>query len=190
MNAINFKKVLYRLTLVSLTYITYGINAQEIAEVNIDHEKFFNQIILQNLPVYFPLKKEGFKRMSSSYGLRNHPVLKKKIFHSGIDLAAKTGTPIYASANGKVTTAGYSEHYGNYIIIQHKGNYKTLYGHMLKKAVAKKNIVRQGELIGFVGSTGRSTGPHLHFEIFESNKNIDPYKFWIKTIKKYPKIIL
>ncbi|WP_188112272.1 M23 family metallopeptidase [Aquimarina sp. RZ0] len=140
--------------------------------------------ILQKIPIRFPVDMKGFKRLSSGYGMRIHPILKRKKFHYGLDLSAKKGTAIYASAAGKITSARYSSSYGNYVIIKHESGYSTLYGHMMKKIVKKNQDVKQGDIIGYVGSTGRSTGPHLHFEIIQSNKKIDPIRFWKKLIKR------
>jgi len=139
------------------------------------------------LPVYFPVRQLGFKRVSSMYGERVHPTLKRRKFHSGVDLAAKRGTPIYSAADGKVVLAGRSPTYGIYVVIQHPNAYATMYGHMQKKVVKEGIIVKQGEVIGHVGSTGRSTGPHLHFEVFKNGKNIDPYKFWMNSMDDYLK---
>jgi len=139
------------------------------------------------IPVYFPVRHLGFKRVSSQYGMRNHPIKKKRKFHSGLDLAAKRGTPIYASADGKVILDGHSPSYGIYVLVQHPNSYATMYGHMQKKVVKEGDIVEQGEVIGHVGSTGRSTGPHLHFEIFKNGKNIDPFKFWMNRMDDYYK---
>ena len=116
--------------------------------------------------------------------MRKHPISKTNRFHSGLDLAAKKGTPIYASANGVIVVSKYSKIYGNYVIIDHNSGYRTLYGHMLLAVVKKNQTIKQGSIIGYVGSTGRSTGPHLHYEILEHDKNIDPFRFWVSTLKK------
>lgn len=145
---------------------------------------------LQGVPIYFPLEKKGFKRISSRFGMRRHPTLNKNRFHAGLDLAAAQGTPVYASANGEVISANYSKTYGNYVILRHGSKFKTLYGHMSKRAVVKSQKVRQGQIIGYVGSTGRSTGPHLHYEIIKGNKTIDPFSFWMKILQKQTLVTL
>lgn len=142
---------------------------------------------LQKRPIYFPLPVKSFIRISSAYGIRKHPVFKKNKFHYGLDLVAKKGTPIYASAHGKVIKAAFSSTYGNYIIIDHCDGYKTLYAHMMMSKVKQGQTVKQGAVIGFVGSTGKSTGPHLHYEILRKNKKIDPYRYWMTTTKEWQK---
>lgn len=113
----------------------------------------------------FPLP-EGV--LTSRFGDRINPVSGNKVFHRGIDLAAPAGTPVFACADGTVTETGYSNIYGNYIILNHSGNRESLYGHLLEKKIKLHDTVKSGNIIGSVGSTGQSTGPHLHFEIHES----------------------
>ena len=110
--------------------------------------------------------------ITCKYGMRTHPVTKKYKLHSGIDLRCSTGTKVYAANAGTVTTSGYSSAWGNYIIINHGGGYTTLYAHLKSRNVSKDAKVKQGDVIGYSGNTGYSTGPHLHLEI---NKNGSPY---------------
>ncbi len=110
----------------------------------------------------------------SKYGYRTHPITGKYTMHNGIDIAAETGTEIYASLDGAVTSAGYSDSYGYYIIVEHSKNVETLYAHCSKLKVKKGDKVQKGDIIGLVGSTGWSTGPHLHFEIRVGGYRIDP----------------
>ena len=107
-----------------------------------------------------------FRRISSRFGKRKHPTLSRMKLHKGVDYAAKTGTPIKAAGDGKVTFRGRKGGYGKTVILQHGGRYSTLYAHMsrFKKGVYAGKRVKQGQIIGYVGSTGRSTGPHLHYE--------------------------
>ena len=116
----------------------------------------------------------GNYRLTSAYGYRADPFTGVRSFHTGIDLAINTGTPIKASMEGKIATAGWNNVYGNYVIITHSNGYRTLYAHMQKYIVATGQKVNQGETIGYVGSTGYSTGPHLHFSVYKNNKLIDP----------------
>ncbi len=115
-------------------------------------------------------------RMSSGYGMRRHPVLGYNKMHKGVDFAASRGTPIYAAGNGVIEKAGRNGGYGNYIRIRHNNGLKTAYAHMYKfaKGIKVGKRVYQGEVIGYVGSTGRSTGPHLHFEVIKNGKQINP----------------
>ncbi len=113
--------------------------------------------------------------LSSSYGWRDSPFnAGKRTFHGGIDMASNTGTPIYAALDGTVTAVGYNATYGNYVIITHHSGYKTLYGHMKSTACRKGNFVYTNTVIGYVGSTGMSTGPHLHFTVYKNGKTINP----------------
>ena len=113
-------------------------------------------------------------RMSSGYGMRRHPVLGYGKMHKGVDFAAPTGTPIYAAGDGTVEKAGRFSSYGNYVRIRHNNNLKTAYAHMSRIAAKGGARVRQGDVIGYVGTTGRSTGPHLHYEVMVGNKQVNP----------------
>lgn len=113
-------------------------------------------------------------RWTSPYGKRVDPIAKVESFHTGTDMACPTGTPIVASMSGKVITSGVSRVYGNYVIIDHGNNYQTLYAHMSKIIAQKGQWVSQGTRIGLVGSTGYSTGPHLHFTVYKNGKMINP----------------
>ena len=108
------------------------------------------------------------------YGMRTHPITGVYKLHSGVDLRATSGTNVYAANSGTVTRATYSSAYGNYVMIDHGGGVVTLYGHMKKLAVSKGQTVRRGQVIGYVGSTGYSTAPHLHFEIIKNAKYTNP----------------
>ncbi|MDD4280015.1 MAG: M23 family metallopeptidase [Candidatus Sumerlaeales bacterium] len=116
----------------------------------------------------------SYRRISSQFGSRRHPVYKRTRFHSGMDLSAPTGTRVYASDSGQISFAGWRGGYGRCIIIDHHNGYKTLYGHMSRLLVSTGSNVKRGSTIGLVGSTGVSTGPHLHFEIRKNNTPINP----------------
>ncbi len=115
-------------------------------------------------------------RMSSGYGMRKHPILGYKKMHAGIDFAARTGTPIYAAANGRISYIGRKGGYGKYISIKHNSSLETAYAHMskFKSGLKQGSRVKQGDVIGYVGSTGRSTGPHLHYEVKVNGKRVNP----------------
>ena len=113
-------------------------------------------------------------RMSSNYGLRSHPILGYKRMHAGIDFAAPSGTPIHAVTDGRVTIAGWHGGHGKYVRLAHAGNLGSGYGHMSRIAVKPGQQVRRGQVVGYVGSTGLSTGPHLHYELYRGGKTIDP----------------
>jgi len=115
-----------------------------------------------------------FSRVSSGYGMRFHPVLGSQRAHLGIDYAAPTGTPVRTVGDGVVTFAGWQRGYGNFIVIQHRNKQETAFAHLSRIDVKRGQRVTQGEFIGAVGSTGMSTGPHLHFEFRENGKHLDP----------------
>ena len=124
-------------------------------------------------------------RISSNFGMRKHPISGFNKMHKGVDFAAPTGTPIYAGGNGIVEYVGRNGGYGKYIRIRHNNGYKTAYAHLsnYKKGISKGVRVNQGEVIGYVGSTGNSTGPHLHYEIIYQNKHINPLKLKLPSGK-------
>ena len=116
-------------------------------------------------------------RDTSDYGWRTSPISGRETFHNGIDMAVDEGTPVYASCSGTVQEAGYSDVYGNYIIINHGNGITTLYGHMSEIYVSSGDTTKNGTCIGRTGSTGMSTGPHLHFAVFKDGKPIEPEQF-------------
>ncbi len=124
-------------------------------------------------------------RISSGYGRRKHPILGYSRMHKGIDFAAPTGTPIYAAGDGRVSFAGRKGGYGNYLRIKHTGKYDTAYAHLSRFAsgIRPGKRVKQGQIIAYVGSTGRSTGPHLHYEILAYGKQVNPAGVKFKTGK-------
>ena len=113
-------------------------------------------------------------RLTSRFGTRADPFTGVKSSHTGVDMACPTGTPIYAAMSGKVVVAGWSNVFGNYIIINHENGYQTLYGHLSKRIAQQGQRVSQGTRIGLAGSTGYSTGPHLHFTVYKNGKLVDP----------------
>jgi murein DD-endopeptidase MepM/ murein hydrolase activator NlpD len=116
-------------------------------------------------------------RLSSDYGMRNHPVTGGRRAHKGVDLAGPVGTPILATADGTVARADWFSSYGLYVQLEHGGNLQTRYGHMSRLNVAAGQHVRKGEVIGYVGSTGRSTGPHLHYEVRINGQAVNPVPY-------------
>jgi murein DD-endopeptidase MepM/ murein hydrolase activator NlpD len=124
-------------------------------------------------------------RISSNFGMRKHPISGFNKMHKGVDFAAPIGTPVYAGGNGVIEMIGANGGYGKYIRIRHNNEYKTAYAHLnsYKKGINKGVRVNQGDIIGYVGSTGRSTGPHLHYEIIYQNKQINPLKLKLPSGK-------
>lgn len=116
-------------------------------------------------------------RLSSNYGMRTHPVTGGRRAHKGVDLAGPVGTPIYATADGVVSRADWFSSYGLYISIEHGGAIQTRYGHLSRLNVAANQRVKKGDLIGYMGSTGRSTGPHLHYEVRLAGEAVNPIPY-------------
>ncbi len=125
-------------------------------------------------------------RISSRFGNRKHPILGYTRLHAGVDFAAPTGTPIYAAGDGTLTYVGRKGGYGNYVKIRHNGTYSTAYAHASKfaKGMKKGTRVKQGQVIAYVGSTGRSTGPHLHYEVHKNGKQINPQNAKFNIVRK------
>ena len=138
--------------------------------------------MLSHLPAIQPIANKDMTRLASGFGMRMHPILKIGKMHAGTDFAAHTGTPIYATGDGKVKLAGRSGGYGNVVIINHGYGYETLYGHMSKTKAKTGQNVKRGDIIGYVGSTGLSTGPHLHYEIHKDGKPIDPISYFYQDV--------
>jgi len=135
--------------------------------------------LLAAIPAIQPVKKQDLTRMASGYGWRSDPFTKARKKHYGMDFTAPRGTPIYASGNGKVIRADQgSLGYGKHIRIDHGFGYISLYAHMSKYNVRKGQKVKRGDLIGFVGNTGRSQAPHLHYEVHKNGKKINPINFY------------
>ena len=121
--------------------------------------------------------------LTSGFGMRNHPILRRRARHNGVDLAAPRGTPVYATADGVVEMAQRFSSYGNYVQIDHGGEIETRYAHLSSYTVVPGQEVQIGDLIGYVGSTGRSTGPHLHYEVRIANEAVNPIPYMVAQIE-------
>jgi murein DD-endopeptidase MepM/ murein hydrolase activator NlpD len=131
-----------------------------------------------SIPSLMPLRTAS---LTSGYGMRTHPVLRKRRAHKGVDLAAPTGTPIYATADGIVSKAERFSSYGLYVSMEHGAQVQTRFAHMSRIAVANGQNVKKGDIIGYVGSTGRSTGPHLHYEVRVAGRAVNPIPYMTET---------
>ena len=131
-----------------------------------------------SVPSRMPL--EG-SQLTSGYGMRTHPVLGSRRQHQGIDLAAPTGTPVYATADGLVGRADWYSSYGLYISVNHGAAMETRYAHLSRLAVTAGDFVKKGDVIGYVGSTGRSTGPHLHYEVRVEGVAVNPIPYMVES---------
>jgi murein DD-endopeptidase MepM/ murein hydrolase activator NlpD len=146
----------------------------EIAGLAEEKEK-----LLKAIPTIKPVKNEDLTRMASGYGYRSDPFTKARKFHRGMDFTAPRGTPVYATGNGIVKRADRrSSGYGRHVRINHGFGYISLYAHLYKYVVKRGQKVKRGDLIGFVGSTGRSQAPHLHYEIIKDGKRVNPLNFY------------
>ncbi len=134
--------------------------------------------MLASIPAIKPIKDEDQTRMASGYGMRMHPILKYRKMHKGMDFTAPTGTPIYASGNGVVKKAHRSSTFGKVVYIDHGYGYETIYAHMSKIVAKKRQKVKRGDLIGYVGNTGRSAAPHLHYEVHKNGHAVNPIYYY------------
>ena len=148
--------------------------------------------MLASIPAIQPVSNKDLSRMASGFGYRIHPIYKTNKFHAGMDFSAKTGTPIYSTGDGTVYKVRKSKRgYGNHVVINHGFGYKTLYAHMSKYTVKKGQKIKRGDIIGYVGNTGTSVAPHLHYEVHKDGKKINPVNFYYNdlTPAKYEKML-
>ncbi|TAH02910.1 MAG: M23 family peptidase [Sphingobacteriales bacterium] len=176
----------------TLNVISARIESQEKSYKEIEGMLRNKEKLLASTPAIQPVANKDLKRVASGFGSRIDPVYKTIKFHAGLDFAAPQGTPIYATADGRVTTAGNTGNgFGNHVEINHGYGYETLYGHMFKIKVRSGQVVKRGEVIGWVGSTGKSTGPHLHYEVHKGGRPLDPIYFFYNdlTPEQYQQIL-
>jgi murein DD-endopeptidase MepM/ murein hydrolase activator NlpD len=139
--------------------------------------------MLASIPAIQPVANKDLKRMASGYGMRIHPIYKTAKMHSGMDFTAPVGTEIHATGNGTVITVGFGDRgYGNHVILNHGFSYQTLYGHMSKIVVRPGQKLNRGDLIGYVGNSGTSTGPHLHYEVHKNRNPVNPINFYYNDL--------
>jgi murein DD-endopeptidase MepM/ murein hydrolase activator NlpD len=150
------------------------------------------EVFLASIPAISPIADKDLTRFASGYGYRIHPIYRTRKMHTGIDLTAPTGTEVYATGDGKIIKTGYTPGgYGKRIIVDHGFGYKTLYAHLNDIYVKEGQKVKRGELIGAVGNTGRSTAPHLHYEVRKNNKTENPVNYYYNdlTPEQYDEVI-
>ncbi|MBS7785742.1 M23 family metallopeptidase [Flavobacterium sp. CYK-55] len=139
--------------------------------------------LLAAIPAIQPVKNEQMRQMASGFGYRTDPFTKVRKFHEGMDFSAKTGTPIYATGDGVVARAdNTASGYGNHIVIRHGYGYETLYGHLSRYNCRAGQSVKRGDVIGYVGSTGRSEAPHLHYEVHKGGEVVNPLNYYYGNI--------
>lgn len=167
-----------RLDILQKEIVVQSKSLDEIAKLAKEKEK-----LLSAIPAIQPVRNEDLKRMASGYGMRSDPFTKVRKMHWGMDFSAPRGTPVYATGDGVVVRAdNRATGYGNHIEIDHGYGYKTLYAHLYKYNVRKNQKIKRGELIGFVGSTGRSDGPHCHYEVSKDGERINPINFYYGSL--------
>tara|TARA_B100000683_G_scaffold64845_1_gene63325 strand:+ start:210 stop:1184 length:975 start_codon:yes stop_codon:yes gene_type:complete len=160
----------------------------DIAKLIKNKEKYW-----ASRPAIQPVSNKDLTRLASGYGYRIDPIYKTRKFHQGIDFTAPTGTPIYATGNGVVVrTQKLRTGYGQNVIIDHGYGYRSLYAHMSKILVKRGQKVKRGEVIGKVGSTGKSTAPHLHYEVIKNGRKLNPIEFFYSDLnpEEYEKMII
>ena len=143
--------------------------------------------MLMSIPAIQPVANVDLRRMASGYGYRIHPIYKVRKMHTGMDFSAPIGTPIYATGDGTISDDNGNDKvgghgYGKYVVIDHGYGYKTLYGHMSKIDVRPGEKIKRGDLIGYIGNTGASTAPHLHYEVIKNGEKINPINFFYNDL--------
>lgn len=167
-----------RLDIIQKQMVIQSKSLDEIAILAEEKEKF-----LEAIPAIQPVRNKDLKRMASGYGWRTDPFTKARKMHRGMDFTAPRGTPIFATGNGKITRAdNNSSGFGKHIRIDHGHGYLTIYAHLSKYNVTKGQKVKRGDLIGFVGNTGRSEAPHLHYEVWKDKERINPINFYYGSL--------
>jgi hypothetical protein len=147
--------------------------------------------MLASIPSIMPVSNKDLKRTASGWGMRMHPIYRIPRFHYGMDFTAPTGTDVVATGNGIVKEVDRNAGYGNIIVIDHGYGYETLYGHLSRTNVKVGQTINRGDLIGFVGSTGASTAPHLHYEVMKNGQKVNPQNYYFQDLNpmEYEKMI-
>jgi murein DD-endopeptidase MepM/ murein hydrolase activator NlpD len=139
--------------------------------------------LLRAIPAIQPVSNKNLSRVASGFGYRIDPLYKDYRLHAGLDFTAPSGTPIYATADGVVQIAGFNtDGYGNKVVINHGFGYQTLYGHMARVKAKAGQSVKRGEVIGYIGNTGKSTGPHCHYEVIKRGMKVDPVYYFYNDL--------
>jgi len=166
-----------------LTSLKQRIKTQQNSYDTIMQMAESKEQMLACIPAIQPLSNKTLDHIASGFGYRIDPIYKTPKMHTGLDFAAPQGTPIYATANGKIESATFDDGgYGNHVIINHGYGYETLYGHMVRIKVRPGEKVSRGAIIGWVGSTGKSTGPHCHYEVIRNGVKIDPVHYFFNDL--------
>lgn len=174
------------------TYIDKLENKAEGLDRKIEKENHYLERILKlakkneakyaRIPAIRPITRKDMKGMVSGFGVRYHPILRIRRMHSGLDFSAKSGSSIYATADGIVKVAAFKAGFGNMVKINHQSGYETVYAHMKAYRVKPGQKIKRGDVIGYVGSTGLSTGPHLHYEVIKQGTKVDPLGYFYNDL--------
>ncbi len=158
----------------------------DVVKMAMNHET-----MLACMPSIMPVSNKDLKQTASGWGMRIHPIYRIPRFHYGMDFTASTGTDVFSTGNGVVKEAGRESGYGNVVVIDHGFGYETLYGHLKRHNVKVGQKVNRGDVIGFVGSTGASTAPHLHYEVMKNGEKVNPQNYYFQdlTPDEYEKMI-
>jgi len=172
-------KIFLILPVIILLLSAFTINTAEENPLNTSVFELQRATGTTIMPSIFPVKKVEGVEISSTFGMRIHPISKKNMMHNAVDIRAPKGTPVFATADGLIREAQFSEKgYGHRIIIDHEGGYSTLYSQLSEYNIKEGKEVKQGDVIGYVGSSGISTGPHLHYEVMKDGENLDPEDYF------------
>tara|TARA_B100000780_G_C21077577_1_gene433854 strand:+ start:146 stop:1114 length:969 start_codon:yes stop_codon:yes gene_type:complete len=197
-NPIKFKKyenieyeelvveIVQKLELIEKKLSSQSKSFDEVFEITKEKQK-----MILAIPSIQPINNRDLTRIASGFGMRMHPIYKILKMHKGIDFTAPVGTEIYATGDGVIEKVGWTGGYGKTILINHGYGYKTRYAHCSKFKCKKGQKVKRGDHIGYVGDTGQSTGPHLHYEVFKNKKQINPVNFFFNDLspEEYDKVI-
>jgi len=175
-----------RLDIISRKAVIQSSSYEDLMDMAINKE-----LMLASIPAIQPISNKDLKRTASGWGNRMHPIYKIVKFHYGIDFTAPTGTEIYSTGDGTIKQVTTDRSYGNYIIVDHGYGLETLYAHMSTFNVRKGQKIKRGDVIGFVGSTGLSTAPHLHYEVIRNGQKVNPINYFFNdlTADEYDQMI-
>jgi murein DD-endopeptidase MepM/ murein hydrolase activator NlpD len=186
-NSDNLKKLNHRVDQLTKQLYILSKSYDEISELATKKSE-----MLASIPAIQPVSNKDLSRIASGFGFRIHPVYKAVKFHEGLDFSAPQGTEIYATGDGVIAKAEFDRRgFGNYVVIDHGYGYQTVYAHMQKYTVKVGQRIKRGELLGYIGNTGMSTAPHLHYEVIKNGKKVNPINFFFNdlTPEEYEKVV-
>lgn len=178
-----FSSALLQRVILKVNELQSEIASQQQSFVELEKMAKNKTEYLASIPAIQPVANKDLRRIASGFGYRLHPIYKTYKFHSGIDFTAPRRTPVYATGNGRIEASKYElRGYGNHVIINHGFGYESLYGHLSSIEVYNGQQVKRGELIGYVGNTGTSTAPHLHYEVIKNRNKVNPINYFFNDV--------